>query len=356
MDENDVSLSTATRSLLDEIGEMEKDALTELDGISSGQELEEFRTRYLGRKGLLTKVLRRLGELPQEERSAVGQRANALRRKLEEEITRRNQTLRREALARTLEREQLDVTLPGLPFRRGTLHPLTLALREIVDIFAGMGFSVFESREVETDEMNFVLLNIPPGHPARDMQATFYVNPEVVLRTQTSPGQIRGMRTYQGRLPVRFVVPGRVYRRDPADVSHHPVFHQIEGIAVDRDISFPNLVWVLEEFARRFFGPDTRFRLCPSYFPFTEPSAQMDVSCIICRGKGCSVCKYSGWLEVAGAGMVHPVVLRNGGYDPTEVTGFAFGMGLERLAMLKLGIDDIRLFYSCDTRFLRQFA
>lgn len=356
MGENDVALSPTTRDLLDEIGRIEERALEELGVVSSQQELEEFRTRYLGRKGLLTAVLRRLGELPQGERPVVGQRANALRQKLEEEITQRDEALRREALARSLEREQLDVTLPGLPFRRGTLHPLTLALREIVDIFAGMGFSVFESREVETDEMNFVFLNIPPGHPARDMQATFYVNPEVVLRTQTSPGQIRGMRTYEGRLPVRFVVPGRVYRRDPADVSHHPVFHQIEGIAVDRDISFRNLVWVMEEFARRFFGPDTRIRLRPSYFPFTEPSAEMEVSCTICRGKGCSVCKYSGWLEVAGAGMVHPVVLRNGGYDPAEVTGFAFGMGLERLAMLKLGIDDIRLFYSCDTRFLSQFG
>ena len=349
-------LTPVTQDILQKITEIEEGALADLERASSERALEEFRTRYLGRKGLLTVVLRRLGELPQEERRTVGERANALRNKIEDEITRRNELLKREALGEALEHEKIDVTLPGVPFRFGTLHPLTQALREIIHIFAGMGFSVFESREVESDEMNFVFLNIPPGHPARDMQATFYVSPDVVLRTHTSPGQIRGMRSYQGRLPVRFIVPGRVYRRDPADVSHHPAFHQVEGIAVDRDISFPNLVWVLEEFARRFFGPDTHVRLRPSYFPFTEPSAEMDVSCVICGGKGCSVCKYSGWLEVAGAGMVHPVVLRNGGYDPAEVTGFAFGMGLERLTMLKLGIDDIRLFYSCDARFLGQFA
>jgi len=319
------------------------------------EELDLVWVKYLGKKGEISLLLKKIGTLPPAERPAFGAKVNALKRTLEHKFEQRKDEIEKKLLKEKVEKEKLDVTLPGQMLKTGGLHPLTKALRDILQIFYGMGFTVYESREAETDEMNFVNLNIAPGHPSRDMQETFYLTDSTLLRTHTSPGQIRGMLSLRGKLPVRFVVPGRVYRRDPTDASHFPVFHQVEGLAIDTDITFCDLKGVLSAFARGFFGEDVRIRLRPSYFPFTEPSAEVDISCVFCRGTGCSVCGNSGWLEVAGAGMVHPNVIRNGGYDPDEVTGFAFGLGLDRLAMLRYGIDDIRLFYSNNERFLSQF-
>jgi len=339
----------------DRISEVEAYALSEVEKASSLEELESLRVRYLGKKGEVTSLLRLIGTLPPEERPSFGAKVNALREKLEFSIKQRKEDIDRQLLSEKALAETIDVSLPGFIPDIGGLHPLQKALREILAIFFGMGFTVYESREAETDEMNFVKLNIALGHPARDMQDTFYLSDSTLLRTHTSPGQIRGMLALEGKLPVRFVVPGRVYRRDATDASHHPVFHQIEGLAVDQDITLCDLKGVILAFARKFFGPDSEVRFRPSYFPFTEPSAEVDVSCVFCGGRGCSVCGHSGWLEVAGAGMVHPKVIRNGGYDPEKVTGFAFGAGLERLTMLKYGIDDIRLFYQNNKRFLSQF-
>lgn len=335
------------------ISSLENRALEEIKNAKTLQDIDSVRVRYLGKKGEVTALLKGIGQAPPEERPKIGAKVNALREKIEELVSQRLEELRREETNRRLLSEKVDVTLPGAAVSPGALHPLTRTLREVERVFYGMGFTVFESREVETDEMNFVNLNIAPGHPARDMQETFYITPDMLLRTHTSPGQIRGMRALGGKLPVRFIVPGRVYRRDPTDASHHPVFHQVEGLAVDVGITFRDLKGVLLGFAEGIFGKGTKVRLRPSYFPFTEPSAEVDVSCVFCQGKGCSVCGYTGWLEVAGAGMVHPNVLRNGGYDPDVVTGFAFGFGLDRITMLKYGIDDIRVLFSNDKRFLQ---
>jgi phenylalanyl-tRNA synthetase alpha chain len=251
--------------------------------------------------------------------------------------------------------ERLDLTLPGRRPPQGAVHPLTRVHDEIVSIFVGLGFSVAEGPEIETDFYNFETLNIPKDHPARDMQDTFYLSDETLLRTHTSPGQIRAMRAAEGRTPVKIIVPGRVFRRDVPDASHSPVFHQVEGLAVDRRITMADLKGTLELFAREMFGPKSRIRFRPSFFPFTEPSAEVDVLCFMCGGAGCRACG-DGWLEILGSGMVHPVVLRNGGYDPEEVTGWAFGMGIERIAMLRYGVDDLRLFFENDLRFLKQFS
>jgi phenylalanyl-tRNA synthetase alpha chain len=338
-----------------QIGALEKRAREEIDAARTEEELEVVRVKYLGKKGEVTALLKIVGSLPKDERPAFGASVNAFREELKWELEQRKGTMEAEAVRARVEKESIDVTLPGVPMEPGGLHPLTRGLREILNVFYGMGFTVYESRESETDEMNFVKLNIAPGHPARDMQDSFYLTPSTVLRSQTSPGQIRGMLAMQGRLPVRFVVPGRVYRRDPADASHSPVFHQLEVLAIDRDITFRHLKGCCMDFARGFFGEGTKVRLRPSYFPFTEPSAEVDVSCVFCKGKGCSVCGGTGWLEVAGAGMVHPNVIANGGYDPEEVTGYAFGFGIDRMVMLKYGIDDIRLLLGNDKRFLSQF-
>lgn len=346
---------TRAGTMDDRIRAVQEKALEEIERAESLEELEAVRVRYLGRKGEIPLLLKTIGTLPPEERPSFGAEVNSLREKVEQALERKRQELERQVIEARVTEEKVDTSLPGQYFEPGALHPLTRALRDIIGIFYGMGFTVYESRETETDEMNFVKLNIAPGHPARDMQETFYLTESTLLRTHTSPGQVRGMLSMAGELPVRFVVPGRVYRRDPTDASHHPVFHQVEGLAVDTDVSFCDLRGVVMSFAKRFFGEETRIRLRPSYFPFTEPSCEVDVSCVLCKGKGCSVCGNSGWLEVAGAGMVHPNVIRNGGYDPERVTGFAFGFGLDRLAMLKYGIDDIRLFYSNDKRFLSQF-
>ncbi len=337
---------------MDDMGER---VLREIEEAKTLAGLDQLRLKYLGKKGEITALLKTVGSLPKEERPGFGAKVNALREVIETRLREKTASLEREALEEKVRQEVVDVTLPGNLPQVGSLHPLTKALREIVGIFYGMGFTVYESREAETDEMNFVKLNLEPGHPARDAQDTLYLTTATLLRTHTSPGQIRGMLEMQGRLPVRFIVPGRVYRRDPMDASHSPVFHQVEGLVIDRHITFEHLKGCFLEFARGFFGPDTEIRLRPSYFPFTEPSAEIDVSCTICRGKGCQVCGRTGWLELSGAGMAHPRVIRNGGYDPDEVTGFAFGFGLDRAAMLKWGIDDLRVLFENDLRFLTQF-
>jgi phenylalanyl-tRNA synthetase alpha chain len=316
-------------------------------------ELEQLRVRYLGRQGVLTRLLRSLGSLPAAERPAVGAAANALKRDLEAWLELRLAETREAERRQERARHRLDLTLPGRRPPRGSLHPLTQVQDEIVRIFVGLGFSVAEGPEIEDDYHNFEALNIPRDHPARDMQDTFYLGEDTLLRTHTSPVQIRTMQAQPP--PVRVVCPGRVYRRD-ADLTHSPMFHQVEGLAVDRAISMGDLKGTLELFAREMFGPRSKIRFRPSFFPFTEPSAEVDVLCFLCGGEGCRVCKQSGWLEILGSGMVHPQVLRNVGYDPEEVTGWAFGMGVERVAMLKYGIDDIRIFFENDLRFLRQFA
>jgi phenylalanyl-tRNA synthetase alpha chain len=324
-----------------------------IEAAASVADLEALRVRYLGRQGAVTQLLRSLGALPADERPVVGAAANEAKRALEALLDARlAETQARETRARR-QRERLDLTLPGRRPPRGVVHPLSRVHDEIVSIFAGLGFSVVEGPEIETDFYNFEALNIPKDHPARDMQDTFYLSPDVLLRTHTSPVQIRTMKAQ--RPPVRVICPGRVYRRD-ADITHSPVFHQIEGLAVDRAISMGDLKGTLDLFAREMFGPGSAIRFRPSFFPFTEPSAEVDVRCFLCQGAGCRVCKQSGWLEILGSGMVHPQVLKNVGYDPEEVTGWAFGMGVERVAMLKYGIDDIRLFFENDLRFLRQFV
>jgi phenylalanyl-tRNA synthetase alpha chain len=317
-------------------------------------DLEQIRVKYLGRQGALTQLLRSLGTLPADQRPLVGAAANEAKRELEALVEARlvtaQETERAEARAAT----RPDLTLPGRRPPLGSAHPLRKVEDEIIEVFAGLGFSVVEGPEIETDYHNFGALNFPPDHPARDMQDTFFLPGDLLLRTHTSPVQIRAMQAQ--RPPVRVIVPGRVYRRDIADASHSPVFHQVEGLAVDRDISMGDLKGTLELFARELFGPRSRIRFRPSFFPFTEPSAEVDVLCFMCGGDGCRLCKQSGWLEILGSGMVHPNVLRNVGYDPEDVTGWAFGMGIERIAMLKYGVEDLRLFFENDLRFLGQFA
>jgi phenylalanyl-tRNA synthetase alpha chain len=320
----------------------------------SAAELEQVRVRFLGRQGELTHLLRSLGTLPPDERPVVGAAANDAKRQLEALLETRMGEAREAERASERRRGRLDLTLPGRRPPLGTVHPLTRVHDEIVRIFGGLGFSVAEGPDIETDYYNFEALNIPADHPARDMQDTFYLPGGLLLRTHTSPVQIRTMLAQKP--PVRIVVPGRVHRRDVPDASHSPVFHQVEGLAVDRHVTMADLKGTLELFAREMFGPRSRIRFRPSFFPFTEPSAEVDVVCFLCGGDGCRVCKQSGWLEILGSGMVHPQVLKNVGYDPEEVTGWAFGMGIERIAMLKYGIDDIRLFFENDLRFLRQFA
>ena len=327
-------------------------ALEECARAGSSHEVEQVRVKYLGKKGLLTLLLRSVPKLPADERPAVGREANEAKATIESEIERRLAEWRTLERRRELAQEKIDLTLPGRRPPAGTIHPLTRVQDEIIEIFLGLGFAIEEGPEVESDFYNFEALNIPKDHPARDMQDTFYLSQDVLLRTHTSPVQIRTMTVRKP--PVRIICPGKVYRRD-ADITHSPMFHQVEGLAVDRSISMGDLKGTLELFAREMFGSDAKIRFRPSFFPFTEPSAEVDVRCFLCRGDGCRVCKASGWLEILGSGMVHPQVLRNVGYDPEQVTGWAFGMGVERIAMLKYGIDDIRLFFENDLRFLAQF-
>ncbi|HIQ01919.1 MAG TPA: phenylalanine--tRNA ligase subunit alpha [Anaerolineales bacterium] len=340
--------------MLEQLSQLEAEALTSLEDAEDEADLEEWHRSYLGRRGRLTLLLRSVGDLPKEERPAVGRRGNQVKRALEAAYEARRETVRRASLARLLAEGAVDVTLPGRPTGPGHLHITTQTLREIIAIFAEMGFQVYEAPDVETDEMNFGLLNMPPHHPARDMWDTFWISDTLLLRTHTSPGQIRVMRERYPE-PIRVILPGKCYRYEQVTARSEHQFYQVEGLAVGHGITMTDLIGTLTQLARRLYGPERSIRIRGSYFPFTEPSIEADMDCILCGGEGCRVCKYSGWLEIAGAGMVHPVVLRNGGYDPDEWSGFAFGMGVERPAMLKYGIDDIRLFYGSDLRFLRQF-
>jgi phenylalanyl-tRNA synthetase alpha chain len=344
--------------MLEQLDTIYQRALHELDGIAEGEALAEWERRYLGKKGEVTLMLRSTGQLPAEERAAFGQRANTVKNALNERYTAQAELIRQHELARTLEEGALDVTLPGRAVPTGGLHPTTQTLRMVSSIWADMGFQVYRSRDVEDDDTNFNLLNIPPHHPARDMWDTFHTTtPGVILRTHTSPGQIRAMREYgeNGTQPVRVILPGMCYRYEQISARSEIQFNQVEGLAIGHHIGMSDLKGTIAEFARRLFGADKRVRFRASYFPFTEPSIEVDVECALCGGHGCQVCKYSGWLEIAGAGMVHPVVLQNGGYDPTQWSGFAFGMGPERMTMLIHGIQDIRYFWQNDLRFLEQF-
>jgi len=314
--------------------------------------LQEIRVRFLGRKGELTGLMKGLGALSAEERPLVGQLVNTIKDDIEARLESALAASRAEEIRQRLQSERIDVTLPGRRLSRGTKHPITLVVEEICDIFAGLGFSVAEGPEIEHDWYNFEALNFPPEHPARDMQDTFFVENNLLLRTHTSPVQIRTM--LKQKPPVRIIAPGTVYRCD-SDATHSPMFHQIEGLMVDKGVTFGDLKGMLTTFTNQLFGQKTGVRLRPSFFPFTEPSAEVDIACVICGGKGCRVCKQSGWLEILGAGMVDPEVYRHVNYDAEEISGFAFGMGIERIAMLKYGINDMRLLFENDVRFLRQF-
>ena len=327
------------------------DALDQLS--SDDAEPEQIRVRFLGKKGELTAVLRGMGALSPEERPAVGQLANEVRVRIEAAIEARQTELGEKKLKDKLLSERVDVTVPGEEFAVGHQHPLTLVRRELEDIFLGLGFSIAEGPEVEYDYYNFQALNIPENHPARDTQDTFYITDNILLRSQTSPVQVRVME--KQKPPIRIVSPGRVYRSDDVDATHSPLFHQFEGLVVDKGITMGDLKGALELFAKTMFGEDTRIRFRPHHFPFTEPSAEVDVSCFACGGKGCRFCKGEGWIEILGAGMVHPKVLAGCGIDPREYSGFAFGLGIERIALLKYHIDDMRLLYENDMRFLGQF-
>ncbi len=326
-----------------------QEALDELNGVSDLASLEALTVRYLGRKGRLTAFLRNIANLPPEQRADEGKKANQSKKKLEEAIQAQAKRLKEGDGHRE---ERIDITLPGRPVVPGTLHPITRVTQEICDIFLRMGFSIAEGPEVETDYYNFEALNVPKYHPARDMQDTFYVSENIVLRTQTSPMQIRVMEKQAP--PVAVVAPGKVFRCD-SDLTHTPMFHQVEGLLVDEDVSFADLKGTLTTFVHAMFDDQTTLRFRPSFFPFTEPSAEVDILCVMCRGEGCRVCSHSGWLEILGSGMVHPNVFRGVGYDTSKFAGFAFGMGVERIAMLKYGIDDIRKFFNNDMRFLGQF-
>jgi len=311
--------------------------------------LSNIKVAYLGRKGKLTNLIKQIGQLPPEERPRLGELLNRTKDSLSRAIDERTDALKEGGARAAI---QLDLTLPGQRPERGHRHPLTRILDETYRIFLCLGFQIAEGPEVETDYYNFGALNFPDDHPARDMHDSFYIGEDILLRTHTSPVQIRVMK--QQAPPVRIIAPGKVYRRD-ADITHSPMFHQVEGLLVDYRVSFADLKGVLTSFVHQMFGPEIRLRFRPSFFPFTEPSAEIDISCVNCGGKGCRVCSQSGWLEILGAGMVHPNVLAEVGYDPEEVTGFAFGLGVERVAMLKYGVDDIRIFFDNDMRFLRQF-
>jgi phenylalanyl-tRNA synthetase alpha chain len=351
--------------MLEKLTEIERLGLDALGLVQDESALEAWRVAHLGRSSALMQLFNGFGQLSREERPVIGQRANEVKKALETAYGTRFEEIKQAALKRSIEQEQLDVTLPGRLVPLGRLHPDTQILRELYRIFGDMGFQVYRSREVESDEYNFQLLNFPVGHPARDMQDTYFIegsergdNP-VLLRTHTSPGQIHAMREYAARdpqnpPPVRIVLPGMVYRYEQVDARHETQFDQIEGLAVGPGITFSDLKGTLADLARRLFGQNVRTRFRASFFPFTEPSAEFDIECFLCAGKGCNVCG-GGWLEIGGCGMVHPVVLSNGGYDPERFTGFAFGLGPQRIAMLRYGINDIRYFWENDLRFLEQF-
>ena len=328
-------------------------AAEKLNELKQASELEQLRVEILGKKGELTQILKQMGKLDPSERPVIGQLANEVRAYIEQKIDAKKTELESYELEKKLEEEKIDITLPGKNMPLGNKHPLETVIDEIKEIFVGMGFEIVEGPEVESDYYNFEALNIPKDHPARDTQDTFYITENILLRTQTSPVQVRVME--KQKPPIRILSPGRVYRSDALDATHSPLFHQIEGLVVDKGITFADLKGTLQTFVKRLYGEDSVVRFRPHHFPFTEPSAEVDVQCFSCHGKGCRLCKNEGWIEILGCGMVHPKVLENCGIDPNEYSGFALGLGLERVAMRRYGIDDIRLFYENDVRFLKQF-
>ena len=337
----------------EQLAKIRAEAVAAFENAKASAQLDALRVQYLGKKGELTAVLKQMGKLSAEERPAMGQLANEVRSWIETDIETRLTEIKASQMAARLESEKLDVTLPGKRPQFGAKHPLSIVLDEIKEIFIGMGFEIADGPEVETDYYNFEALNIPKDHPARDTQDTFYINDNILLRTQTSPVQVRVME--QKKPPIRIISPGRVYRSDALDATHSPLFHQIEGLVVDKGITFADLKGTLETFIKRLYGEDSVVRFRPHHFPFTEPSAEVDVQCFNCKGEGCRLCKGEGWIEILGCGMVHPKVLSNCGIDPEVYSGFALGMGLERVVMRRYNIDDIRLFYENDVRFLKQF-
>ncbi|MBM7644769.1 phenylalanyl-tRNA synthetase alpha chain [Scopulibacillus daqui] len=339
----------------EQLESLRNEALEQVNSAEDLKSLQDLRVKYLGKKGPITEVLRGMGKLSKEERPVIGQLANEVREAIESAIKDKQEHLELEKIKAQLAEESIDVTLPGRPVQSANHHPLTAVIEEIEDLFIGLGFSIAEGPEVENDYYNFEALNLPKDHPARDMQDSFYITEEILLRTHTSPNQARVMEAHKGKGPVKIICPGKVYRRDTDDATHSHQFMQIEGLYVDKNVRLSDLKGILTVFAKEMFGEDRQIRLRPSYFPFTEPSVEMDISCFHCSGSGCSVCKKTGWIEILGAGMVHPHVLEMSGFDPKVYTGFAFGMGPERIAMLKYGINDIRHFYNNDVRFLKQF-
>jgi len=336
----------------EEIEKLKRQSQLELTNLLSETDIYQFKSRYLGRNGSLTQLIKLLKNVPPGDRAAVGALINAFKNELEEQIEQALSQVQAAARNQKVSEHTVDVTLPGRQLPLGGRHPVTMVADKIIDIFTRLGFEIVEGPEVELDFFNFEALNLPKDHPARDMHDTFYISDDSLLRTHTSPVQIRTMQVTSP--PIRIICPGKVYRCD-SDISHTPMFHQVEGLMVDENISFGDLKGLLTTFVQQIFDEDTRLRFRPSFFPFTEPSAEVDIQCVMCRGKGCRVCGNSGWLEILGSGMVHPQVFRNVGYDPEKVTGFAFGLGIERIAMLKFGINDIRLFFENDYRFLTQF-
>lgn len=334
---------------------LQNEALKAVQEVQDLKQLNDIRVHYLGKKGAITEVLKGMGKLAPEERPKIGALANEVRDLILSNIEEKKAALEEAEIERKLLAEKIDVTLPGRPVLTGNHHPLTRVIEEIEDLFIGMGYEVKEGPEVETDYFNFEALNLPKNHPARDMQDSFYITNELLLRTHTSPVQARTMQEYEGNQPVKMICPGKVYRRDTDDATHSHQFTQIEGLYVDKNVRMSDLKGTLDKFAKKMFGEERKIRLRPSFFPFTEPSVEMDISCKVCHGEGCSVCKGTGWIEILGGGMVHPKVLSMAGYDPKVYSGFAFGMGPERIAMLKYGVSDIRGFYTNDVRFLKQY-
>lgn len=337
----------------EEILQIQTKAKQEITQVQELNVLNDIRVKYLGKKGELTSILRGMGRLTPEERPVIGSLVNQVRDELETAIKQKEEILKQDALKKKLETEKIDVTMPSKKIELGSIHPITQVIDEVKEIFLGMGYEIADGPEVETTFHNFDQLNAPQDHPSRDLQDTFYITEDIILRSQTSPVQVRVME--KQKPPIKIICPGKVYRSDAVDATHSPVFHQIEGLVIDKQISMGDLKGTLEMFAKKCLGKNTKIRFRPHHFPFTEPSAEADVSCFVCGGKGCRVCKNEGWIELLGCGMVHPNVLRNCGIDPKEYSGFAFGFGVERIAMAKYGIDDMRLLYENDVRFLKQF-
>ncbi|MTH52904.1 phenylalanine--tRNA ligase subunit alpha [Bacillus mangrovi] len=339
----------------EQLKQLQQEALLKIEEADGLKSLNDIRVAYLGKKGPITEALRGMGKLSAEERPKMGALANEVREAIASKISEKQEQLEKEETEKKLAGETIDVTLPGRPVKKGNRHPITAVVEEIEDLFLGMGYSIEEGPEVEIDYFNFEALNLPKGHPARDMQDSFYITDEILLRTHTSPVQARTMKKYSGQGPVKIICPGKVFRRDDDDATHSHQFMQIEGLVIDEQVSMSDLKGTLEVLAKKMFGEEREIRLRPSFFPFTEPSVEVDVSCFNCGGNGCNVCKGTGWIEILGAGMVHPNVLEMAGFDSKKYQGFAFGIGAERIAMLKYGIDDIRHFYTNDLRFLKQF-